>query len=168
MSDTIWKIVDKEWRYESPEQPKFEELAFYGPCNQTYSVTLPSLKGRDSLSTRWSSYRHTGCNTPLDVTSVAGLYQIELLQFLVMLFLTTGFGFDFRPVLHWLCSPLIKQGKKLLPQITLARSQLSGGIRRLYLKTEIYMWANFGGSMRIITRVKSWPWLAASGLRKLL
>ncbi|PMD33393.1 hypothetical protein L207DRAFT_571557 [Hyaloscypha variabilis F] len=68
-SDAIWEVVDGEWRYPaSGASLGFEKLTFYGPCEQTYTVTLP-VKRAERGPPRWSTFKNTACNTSLDVWS---------------------------------------------------------------------------------------------------
>jgi hypothetical protein len=69
VSDAVWEIVDREWRYPaSVAPPGFEKLTFYGPCEQTYTVTLP-VRRAERGPPRWSNFRNTACDTSLDVWS---------------------------------------------------------------------------------------------------
>ncbi|KAN0119303.1 hypothetical protein V8E51_001511 [Hyaloscypha variabilis] len=69
VSDAVWEVVDGEWRYPaSGAPPGFEKLTFYGPCEQTYTVTLP-VRRAERGPPRWSTFRNTACNTSLDVWS---------------------------------------------------------------------------------------------------
>jgi hypothetical protein len=85
VSDAVWELVDKEWRYPSSPAPDFEKFSFYGPCFQTYTVKLPSVKTEKVEPPRWSNFRDTKCNAPLNPgPGDAGLLLILLIIFLVL------------------------------------------------------------------------------------
>jgi len=87
-SDWVWDVVEKDWRYPAPAGPPLDILTFYGPCFQTYTVTLPVLSSKgQSGPPRWSSFRNTPCNTSLFAGDDFPLYDMVLLSFLTIFLL---------------------------------------------------------------------------------
>jgi DnaJ domain len=70
VSDSIWEMVDKTWRF--PPQVDSGTIIVYGPCDQTY--TLKGLRNRtENPPPRWSSFSNTRCNSSLRGVSFDGL-----------------------------------------------------------------------------------------------
>jgi hypothetical protein len=85
VSDVVWELVDKDWRYPISLPQDFEKFTFYGPCFQTYAVKLPAVKTGKIVPPRWSSFRDTKCNTPLNPElGDAGLLLFLLVMFLIL------------------------------------------------------------------------------------
>jgi hypothetical protein len=84
-SDALWEKVDKDWRLET-KRPDYEKLSFYGPCFQTYTVMLPTLKSARIELPKWSRFTDTTCNTVLNTEMPDLWWLLALIVMVIILF----------------------------------------------------------------------------------
>lgn len=143
VSDLVWDVVDNDWRYPVPPGPPVEVLTFYGPCSETYTVTVPVLDAQQPQigPPTWSSFRNTPYNTlfagdafpVFDLTLLAILIAILLFVFGRLIKRVISFGFHmlvFGLLLSLWC--VLWPGKKASMLCVWSFQKLFSVIRRVF------------------------------------